>query len=100
MRTLLMVIIIIAIFTSQAHTRERISITPVGEGAVPTLYQIFHKDEVLWLVPLSEVKSITKAEWKDIWLLIEIATLSWQMDREVTLSIIRKLSPKRFIVQE
>ena len=98
MKKLILIILFLAL-AGQTYATEK-EIPSIGDEAITYLYSIDYKGEVLWMVPTSEIESITKPEWKDIWLLVEIAMNSRSMTKETASSIIKTLSPKRFIVKE
>jgi hypothetical protein len=52
--------------------------------------------DTLWEVPMKEVSTVSKEEWRDIDMLIRLTR--WiQSDKDAMKALIKTLSPKRFI---
>lgn len=77
---------------------EDFLIEEMRHGPSENLYCIEINDKVVWEIPLSEVETLTKEEWKDVDCLLRLIERVFSDERAIK-AMINSLSPKRFLVE-
>ena len=92
--TLLAVILTVGL-VGTAFSNEKFLIDYASQP--PSFASISINNNILWEVPIKDVAKVSKEEWRDIVMLIRLAQWGSGLDEKTMKTLIKTISPKRFI---